>query len=113
MQQIKVRILSMNENDIKALRVYQKKSTFKGATEDDFWYSATLSSGESATIYFNDAMIDRMHDKIGYIKAFEIYNIIGNRKLVKVEKDGETYNNYKYYISDCQFREIPGEELPL
>ena len=103
----------MSESGIKALRVYQKKSTFKGASESDVWYSATLSSGESATIYFNEAMIDRLNSSVGSAKAFEIYNVVGNRKLVKVEKDGEVYNNYKYYISDCQFREIPGEDLPL
>ena len=88
------------------LRVYKKKSTFKGATDEDFWYSATRSDGSSVICKFKcDIETDSM--------AFEISNIIGNFKKKEVEVKGETYINYTYYINSCDFHEIEGEELPL
>lgn len=88
------------------LRVYKKKSTFKGATEEDFWYSATRSDGSSVICKFKcDIPTDSM--------AFEISNIIGNFKKKEVEVKGESYINYTYYINSCDFHEIEGEELPL
>lgn len=88
------------------LRVYKKKSTFKGATENDFWYSATRSDGSSVICKFKcDIPTDSM--------AFEIYNIIGNFKRKEVEVKGEKYVNYTYYINSCDFSEIEGEPLPL
>ena len=92
--------------DIQVLRVYKKKSTFKGATDEDFWYSATRSDGNSVICKFKcDIEADS--------NAFEIYDIIGNYKKKEVIVQGETYINYIYYINSCKFREIPGEELPL
>ena len=88
------------------LRVYKKKSTFKGATEEDFWFSATRSDGSSVVCKFKcDIPTDSM--------AFEISNIIGNFKKKEVEVKGENYINYTYYINSCDFHEIEGEELPL
>lgn len=88
------------------LRVYKKKSTFKGATDTDFWYSATRSDGNSVICKFKcDIPTDSM--------AFEIYNIIGNFKKKEVTVQGETYTNYTYYINSCDFSEIEGEELPI
>lgn len=88
------------------LRVYKKKSTFKGATDEDFWYSATRSDGSSVICKFKcDIETNSM--------AFEISNIIGNFKKKEVEVKGETYINYTYYINSCDFHEIEGEELPL
>lgn len=97
----------------KTLKVYEKKSTFKGASESDVWYSATLSTGESVVIYFNDRLKDKMIDTVGNAKAFEIYNCVGTMKKSTVEKNGETYINLKYYLTDCSFQEIQGKELPL
>lgn len=86
--------------------VYKKKSTFKGATDTDFWYSATRSDGASVMCKFKcDIPTDSM--------AFEITNVVGNLKKREVVKDGETYINYTYYINSCDFSEIQGEELPL
>lgn len=88
------------------LRVYKKKSTFKGATDTDFWYSATRSDGNSVICKFKcDIPTDSM--------AFEISNIIGNFKKKEVTVQGETYTNYTYYINSCDFSEIEGEELPI
>lgn len=88
------------------LRVYKKKSTFKGATENDFWYSATRSDGSSVICKFKcDIPTDSM--------AFEVSNIIGSFKKKEVEVKGESYINYTYYINSCDFHEIEGEELPL
>lgn len=88
------------------LRVYKKKSTFKGAADTDFWYSATRSDGNSVICKFKcDILTDSM--------AFEISNIIGNFKKKEVVVQGETYTNYTYYINSCDFSEIKGEELPI
>lgn len=88
------------------LRVYKKKSTFKGATDADFWYSATRSDGNSVICKFKcDIPTGSM--------AFEINNINGNFKKKEVVVQGETYINYTYYINSCDFSEIEGEELPV
>lgn len=108
-----ISVSAVRERPAKTLKVYEKKSTFKGATECDVWYSATLSTGESAIIYFTDRLKDKMADTIGRPKAFEIYNCIGTMKKSEVEKNGETYINIKYYLTECDFQEIQGEELPL
>lgn len=94
-------------NNISArLRVYKKKSTFKGAKEEDFWYSATRSDGSAVSCIFKCPVTTES-------KAFEISNVIGNLKRKEVVAKGETYINYTYYINSCDFHEIEGEELPL
>ena len=88
------------------LTVYKKKSTFKGAGDEDFWYSATRSDGSSVICKFKCAItIDSL--------AFEIYDIVGTAKKKEVEVKGEKYTNYTYYITDCKFQEIKGEPLPF
>ena len=88
------------------LRVYKKKSTFKGATDEDFWYSATRSDGNSVICKFKCPIeTDSM--------AFEISDIVGNFKKQEVTVKGETYTNFTYYIQSCTFHEIEGEPLPL
>lgn len=105
----------MSENNkeqsavVTTLRVYRKKSTFKGATEEDFWYSATRSDGSSVICKFN-CDIPEEFVKLG---AFEISDIVGNAKLKEAVVKGETYKNYTYYIKSCKFNEIPVEDLPL
>ena len=89
-----------------ALRVYRKKSTFKGATENDFWYSATRSDGSSVSCKFKCPIETES-------AAFEIYDIMGNLKRKEVTIGKEVYTNYTYYITACKFREIPAEPLPL
>ena len=90
----------------KLLRVYRKKSTFKGATDTDFWYSATRSDGNSVICVFKCPIETES-------AAFEISDVVGNLKQKTVISGGETYINYTYYITSCKFHEIPGEELPL
>lgn len=94
---------------VNVLRVYRKKSTFKGATENDFFYSATRSDGNSVMCKFVDDIPEHFQ-KLG---AFEIYDIVGNAKSKEVVVKGETYINYTYYIKSCKFREIPSEALPI
>ena len=88
------------------LTVYKKKSTFKGAGDEDFWYSATRSDGSSVICKFKCSIpLDSL--------AFEIYDIVGTSKKKDVEVKGERYTNYTYYITDCKFQEIKGEPLPF
>ena len=95
--------------ETKVLRVYRKKSTFKGAGENDFFYSATREDGNSVMCKFN-CDIPESFKKLG---AFEIFDIVGNAKSKTVIVKGETYTNFTYYINKCQFREIPSEALPV
>lgn len=92
--------------ETKKLRVYKKKSTFKGATEGDYWYSATREDGASVICKFKCPIETES-------AAFEISNICGNFKKKEVEVKGEKYINYTYYINSCDFTEIPGEPLPI
>lgn len=91
------------------LRVYRKKSTFKGAGENDFWYSATRADGASVMCKFNC----EIPEEIKILGAFEISDIVGNAKYKEVTIKGETFVNYTYYIRSCKFSEIPTESLPL
>lgn len=87
--------------------VYRKRAKFKGATERDFWYSATRSDGKSVRCIFKCPITTES-------AAFEIKNAKGNFKVEQKEgKDGIVYENYTYYITSCDFAEIKGEELPL
>jgi Autophagy-related protein 27. len=90
----------------KKLRLYKKKSTFKGATDSDFWYSGTLSNGCSVIAIFKCEITTKS-------SAFDIANIIGNLKVKEVTHKNETYTNYTYYINSCDFIEIEGEDLPV
>lgn len=92
--------------DKQFLRVYKKKSTFKGAKDTDVWYSATRSDGNSISVVFKCPItIDS--------QAFEISDVVGTMKKKEVIKDGESYTNFTYYVSSCTFSEIKGEPLPL
>ena len=88
------------------MKVYKRKSTFKGATPDDYWYSATRSDGNSVICKFKCPI---QTDSA----AFEISDVVGTLKRKEVEVKGEKYVNYTYYINSCTFSEIEGEELPL
>ena len=88
------------------LRVYKRKSTFKGATDTDFWYSATRSDGNSVICKFKCQIPTDS-------PVFEISNIIGNFKRGENTSKGEIYINYTYYINSCDFSEIEGEELEV
>lgn len=96
------------ENKSARLRVYRKKSTFKGATENDFWYSATRSDGASVILKFKCPIET---DSV----AFEVSDVVGTMKYeAKDSADGEmAYDNYTYYVTSCKFYEIEGEPLPL
>lgn len=99
------------ESAEKRLRVYRKNSDAKIVQNggDKYWYSATRSDGSSVRCVFKGALREQVPDEA----AFEIFNVVGNAKLKEVVKDGETYQNYTYYITSCEFDEIAGEELPL
>lgn len=97
----------VNENSVtNKMRVYKKKSTFKGATDTDFWYSATRSDGNSVICKFKCQVPTDS-------SAFEISNIVGNFKKKETVVQGKTYINYTYYINSCDFSEIEGEALPV
>lgn len=89
-----------------SLKVYKKKSTFKGAKDTDVWYSATRSDGNSISVVFKCPIETDS-------QAFEISDVVGSMKQKEVIKDGETYKNFTYYVSSCTFSEIKGEPLPL
>lgn len=95
------------QDKVQKLRVYRHKSTFKGATEKDFWYSATRSDGYSIMCKFKCPVLSESN-------AFEISNIIGtfSRKVAE-DAEGTLYTNFTYYINSCDFSEIEGEELPI
>ena len=91
---------------VKKLRVYKHLSTYKGATDKDFWYTATRSDGCSVKCIFKcPVQTESM--------AFEISNVVGNPQTKEVIKNGETFTNFTYYITSCDFSEIEGEELEL
>ena len=91
---------------LQTMRVYRKKSTFKGAAPDDFWYSATRSDGKSVNCVFRCEIPTQS-------AAFEIAYIKGQMKSKTVEVKGETYENITYYITSCEFYEIEGEDLEV
>lgn len=98
----------MGQNKVASnkMRVYKKKCTFKGAKEDDFYYSGTRSDGNSVICKFKCPITTES-------LAFEISGVVGTMKQKEVTVNGETYQNFTYYISECEFNEIEGEELPL
>lgn len=96
----------VKNEEVKKLRVYRKKSTFKGATDEDFWYSATREDGCSVVCVFKCDITTNS-------AAFDIAYIVGNAKKKEVTVKGETYTNYTYYIQSCEFYEIPGEDLDV
>lgn len=90
------------------LRVYERESDYKDENGNPKkWYSATLSNGHSCNVVFKCPI----PENIG--KAFEISNVWGNMKSKEVIKKSETYTNYTYYITSCDFSDIPSEALPL
>jgi len=95
-----------NVDGIATMRVYVKQSTFKGATAEDVWYSATRSDGCSVVCVFKCPVPTKS-------KAFEIGNIRGGKKEKQVEVKGEVYNNITYFIDSCDFFEIEGEDLTV
>lgn len=92
-----------------AITVYKKKSTFKGAKEDDFYYSATRTDGHSLILKFKFPMPEPYDTST----AFIISNVVGNCKRSEKVVKGETYTNFTYYITECDFDDIEGEPLPL
>lgn len=110
-----------NSNKVPALTVYRKKSTFKGATEKDFWYSATLS--KDASLKLSNGTDEKIsvickfstNVQVPDLMAFEISNVIGTvkHKPLKDDDGNIVYNNYNYYITSCDCNEIKGEPLPL
>lgn len=90
-----------------ALRVYRKESAFAKSGGNKYWYSATRSDGCSVNVKF-DNDID-----VPDLPAFEITDVVGTLKHKTVEKGGETYENYTYYVSSCACRKIEGDDLPL
>lgn len=92
---------------VNTLTVYKKKSTFKGAADDAYWYSATRSDGCSVNCVFKCPIPENLQS------AFCISDIKGNFKHKVVEHKGETYDNYTYYITSCTFSDIPSVDLPF
>ena len=109
------------ENKVPKLVVYRKKSTFKGATDKDFWYSATLSNETSLKL--SEGKQEKIsvickfggNVKVPDLQAFEISNVIGTLKHKPLNDDDGNllFDNYIYYITSCDCNEIKGEPLPL
>lgn len=90
-----------NSKTVSALKCYRKDGKY------GYWYSATRSDGKSINVKFDKDL------QVPDLPAFEISAVIGTLKMKTVEKDGETYENYTYYVSKCDFSKIQGSELPL
>ena len=88
------------------LRVYRKKSNFKDSRDGEFWYSATRSDGNSIILKFKGITPPDS-------PAFEIGEVKGQLKSKEVVVKGETYINFTYYITECNFYDIEGVDLPL
>lgn len=84
-----------------SLRCYRKEGKY------GYWYSATRSDGKSINVKFDKDL------EVLDLPAFEISKVVGTLKMKVVEKDGETYENYTYYVSACDFSKIQGGDLPL
>lgn len=84
-----------------SLRCYRKEGKW------GFWYSATRTDGKSINVCFDKDL------EVPDLKAFEISNVVGTLKQKIVEKDNETYENYTYYVTSCDFAKIAGDVLPL
>lgn len=98
------------------MRVYRKKSNFKDSKEGDYWYSATRSDGNSVIVKFvgkTNPDGTKTPIIVPDLPAFEIGKVKGQEKSKEVVVKGETYINFTYYITECEFYEIVGEELPL
>lgn len=103
------------------LTIYRKKSTFKGATDKDFWYSATLS--KETSLKLSEGTNEKINIvckfgnelKVPDLPAFAISGVIGNIKHKPLNDDNGNllYDNYIYYIEKCDFTKIPTEPLPL
>ncbi len=72
---------------------------------------------ENVTINFNDEMIEKMTNK-GFAdkKAFTISAVFGQRKEVPYtinegEKVGESGTNIILYVKECEFADMPVEQL--
>lgn len=98
--------ITNKQDKVQKLRVFRHKSTFKGATENDFWYSATRSDGASVMCKFKCPVLSESN-------AFEISNIVGTFSHKVREVKDVLYDNFTYYINSCDFSEIEGEELPI
>lgn len=106
MSEEKSELVSNEVQEVKKLRVYKHKSTFKGASDNDFWFTATRSDGSSIKCIFKCTITtDSM--------AFEISKVKGSMSVKNKVEKGETFTNYTYYITSCVFSEIEGEELEL
>lgn len=94
---------AVNENakTNNSLKVYRKDGKW------GYWYSATRSDGKSINVCFDKDL------EVPDLKAFEIRNVVGTLKQKTVTVKDETYENYTYYVSSCEFSKITGGELPL
>lgn len=90
-----------NNKSRNSLKVYRKEGKW------GYWYSATRSDGKSINVCFDKDL------EVPDLKAFEIRNVVGALKQKTVIVKDETYENYTYFVSGCDFAKITGSELPL
>lgn len=91
------------------MKVYRKKSTFKGASENDYYFSGTNPQGNAVILKFKGGIPEDFIDEV----VFEVTDIIGSSKKREVESCGIKYTNYTYYVDACKFEKIKGEPLPF
>ncbi len=85
------------------LKVYRKESKFD---KGEFYYSATRADGSLVNIVFTKDSIE-----IPDAKAFGMRKIKGQPKEKTIEKDGQTYTNFTYYVTECEFCDMPSIDL--
>lgn len=89
--------------------VYAKTSKYGGD-----WYTATNKAGDSIVCVFQNTAYEKVTNyktANGNPRCFNITKIKGNKKSKQVERDGELYDNVKYYITDCEVSEPPVIDL--
>ena len=90
------------------MKVYRKESKFKDSEgKVQYWYSGTNNKGESCVVNFKCDIPDKYKEE----KAFQITNIVGNKKTETVNVNGQDYMNAKYYVTSCEFSDMPVEAL--
>lgn len=98
------------------MKVFKKEVNSKGKKFTCF--SGITKSGVNVSVRFSEELLKLLpKDKDGEVlKAFLITNIKGQKKIQEIvieegSRAGEVFENVIYYVKECEFSEIPNEDL--
>lgn len=81
-------------------------------------YNGVTKSGVNVSVRFSEELLKQLptNESGDILKAFCITNIKGQKKVEEVTLEegkysGETFVNTIYYVKECEFCEIPNEDL--